>query len=436
MFRNRFFWVCLALPTAVLLLLILSDWMPYLRGPAPETAEWYWPYALRPASRWAIALLPALFFGGLGWVWITRPHAGRLATFALLLGLTVSHMLWQVGIIYTDNPQVGQELVNRTLSHLSGGYFATAVVSNESGWRPILQSFDRQMPTFDSEHARTHPPGLLLLNWGVTEAIDFVPAVRDKLAALVWHWRCTDLWLLERPPAVAAGLWLMAALPVLAAALTVWPAYAVGRQLLAEESQARLAAVLTTAVPALLLFSPQADQLFVPLSLLTLLTLLYALRHTAQARWARSAAWFFLSGLILSVLSYFSVGNLALLLPLGVIAGLEWVTTKRSLRHGVLLAGVMLGGVTAVWLISWAAWGVPPWRIMQEALNQHYELVTLKRNYAWWLGWNLIDVLVYAGWPLVLGFGGYLLSRASYVNFSAPRRLTFVAIALFLLLFS
>ncbi|MCA9979816.1 MAG: hypothetical protein KDD89_03265 [Anaerolineales bacterium] len=434
MSRKHFVWLLLAVVTAVLALLIVTDWVPYLRGPAPETAEWYWPYALRPASRWATAVFPAFLFGGLGWLWVTRRNLSRFANFWLMLSLVAVHMLWQVGIVYTDNPQVGQELVNRTLSHLSGGYFATAVESGESGWTPILQQFDTQMPTFGSEHARTHPPGLLLLNWAVVQASNGFPAVRDDLAALVWHWRCTDLWLLNRSPAVAAGLWLMSALPILAGALTLYPAYAVGRKLLPDVSQARLAAVLATAVPALLIFSPKVDQIFVPLALLALLALLQTLDHSARANWRKAAGWLAVCGLLISLLSYFSVGNLALLLPLAVLAGLEWLTERRSLGRGVALAGVMLVSVTAVWLVTWAAWGVPPWRIGQEALTQHYELVTLKRNYAWWLGWNLVDVLVYAGWPLVLGFVGFLLTIKSYVKQTANKRLVFLAVALLLLL--
>ena len=38
--------------TIFLVAIILTDITPILRGPAPETSEWYWPYLLRPIERW------------------------------------------------------------------------------------------------------------------------------------------------------------------------------------------------------------------------------------------------------------------------------------------------------------------------------------------------------------------------------------------------
>ena len=51
-------------------------------------------------------------------------------------------------------------------------------------------------------------------------------------------------------------------------------------------------------------------------------------------------------------------------------------------------------------------WGVPPWQIFQTGLQQHYDLVTLHRRYEWWLFYNLIDLLLYTGLPLLVGFIG------------------------------
>ncbi|MFN2137170.1 MAG: hypothetical protein ACK2UK_14520, partial [Candidatus Promineifilaceae bacterium] len=39
-------------------------------------------------------------------------------------------------------------------------------------------------------------------------------------------------------------------------------------------------------------------------------------------------------------------------------------------------------------------------------LSQHYTLVTNLRRYDWWVFWNLLDLVIFSGWPLALGFGG------------------------------
>jgi len=63
------------------------------------------------------------------------------------------------------------------------------------------------------------------------------------------------------------------------------------------------------------------------------------------------------------------------------------------------------GGVVSVWLVYWWGWGVAPWEVAQVALQQHFELVTRWRNYGWWLGYNLVDLLTFVG---IVWVGGYL----------------------------
>lgn len=415
--------------TIGLLILIFSDVWPYLRGPAPDSSEWAWPFGWRPVSRWWAAGGAAMGLWLTAVVWF-RSHLPQRAHPALWLLLLMGwHILLQVGLIYAAHPQPTTELVARAYSKQTAGYFVDSISQIEKGSvTTFLADYPTQMPHFPSEHMRTHPPGLPLLNWGAVQVMAQFPAVADWLAPTVWHGRCIDLWLIDRPPAVAAGLWLMAWMPLFIAALTLPLAYGVARALYPPEQEqtARLAAVLTGTLPTLFVFAPITDQLFAPLALLATWLLLGA--GSPNASVGRVAGSLFGAGVILSGLTWLSLGNAALVLPLGLWLAWTW------LGQGVAWRVWLVGGITAVvgglsfWLIYWAGWGIPPWAIVQEGLHQHYELVTRHRRYDWWLGWNLLDLVLFSG-------GVWLLAVMAKENLrTSAGRLLLVTITLFLLL--
>lgn len=412
MVLRRLFAALLLIVTLLLIGLIFTDWLPYLRGPAPESSEWYWPYHLRPLDRWWAPVLAALVLLAVAAWWLGRREAQQRHAVMALTGLTAGSLLLQLALVYADRPQIAAELVDRTLSNLESGFFEPAAEIEDL--HTMLRAYPQAMPGFVSEHARTHPPGLVVANWLTIRASAMLPGLSEAIARHVWPLRCTDLWLLNRPPSTAAGLALWAILPLLAAALTSVPTYLLARRLLSPGA-VRLATVLGVTMPALLLFAPKSVQLYAPLSLFTLLAF-----HTGLER--RSLFWLFLSGLTLSIATFLSLGNAALLLLLAVYAFLFlWQRERRQLtrRPGNWLPGHLVTcsqyaiaftlGALSLWLIFWLGWGVAPWHIFQTGLQQHYSLVTLHRRYDWWLLYNLIDLLIYAGLPLMVGFAGMLI---------------------------
>ncbi len=386
----------LLIPALLLILLILTDWLPWLRGPAPGTSEWYWPYLLRPFFRWWLPLLT----GAGTWLWarwwLRRPLQAR-RNGAILFALSAAMIGLQLSLIYAHRPAVLAELVDRTLTILDGGFFVPAAGLDDLG--ATLRAYPQQMPTFLSEHARTHPPGLIIAMNRTITLFERLPNLSLAAAKWVYPGRCMDLWLLERPFAVAAALLTWAILPLLAAALTPWPGYRLAQLWLGEEA-ARLAALLLATLPSLLLFAPKVVQLYPLLVLLLFLALVQGLERP-------SASWLLLAGGLYSLLTFLSLGNLALALPIGVYAVLDHFrrSTFAEKLHVFMwhtAVPLVLGGLS-IWLVYWVGWGVPPWAIIQTGLGQHYELVTLHRRYDWWLVWNLVDLLVFAGWPLLLG---------------------------------
>lgn len=393
----------------VLLLLIIGDGWPQLRGPAPETSEWYWPHLVRPLARWWPSMVAAavLWLLAAWWLWPERSTRRRDA-FAMA-GLVLAILALQTAVIYADRADVPAALIDRTLSNLASGFFEPA--AEIADMNAVLRDYPAQMPMFVSEHARTHPPGLIVANWAAVQAFSQLEQISTTLAQWIWPLRCTDLWLLDRPPAVAAALGFWSVLPLLAAALTVVPAYLAARALLHGRG-VRLAALLAATLPALLLFAPKSVQLYAPLGLL-----LFWLFHTGLVR---SSLWrLFAAGLLLSFLSFLSLGNATLALLLALYGGMMWWLPEAPARLPLLResawkerVGQVLAfgsGAAAVWLLYWAGWGVAPWEIARVGLAQHYDLVTSLRRYEWWVRWNLLDLLVFSGWPLILGFGGSLL---------------------------
>lgn len=213
---KRWFTTILVVTTLILIELILVDGFPLLRGPAPETSEWYWPYRLRPLARWWAPLLAAVGMWATAVWWINGAHNKRWGTALGLVGLVLTHFLLQLSLIYADRPEVRAELVDRTLSNLASGFFEPAAEITDLN--AVLRNYPQMMPTFASEHARTHPPGFIVANWLTIKAFTAVPRLSEATASVVWPLRCTDLWLLNRPAAVATALAFWSLLPLLLAA--------------------------------------------------------------------------------------------------------------------------------------------------------------------------------------------------------------------------
>jgi hypothetical protein len=396
----------------LLVAFIIGDWLPWLRGPAPETSEWYWPYLLRPISRWLLPILSAIFMWFIAAWWLSLEKTGRRKNLPALAGLMISSLLLQLALIYSDRPTVPAELVDRTLSNLASGFFEPAASIENMGL--VLQNYPQEMLGFVSEHARTHPPGLILGNWLTIKAFSQTPVPAGQIAQFVWPLRCTDLWLLNRPAEVAAALGFWSLLPLLAAALTPLPAFALARLLLHGRA-VRLATVLAATIPALLLFAPKSVQLYAPLTL----TLFYAFQAGLNKR---SYYWMLFAGLLLSLMTFLSLGN-TVLLPLLILYSLSltFFAKKDRLYDAVqpgkwfhlikLLLSFAIGSIS-IWLIVWIAWGASPIAVAQTGLQQHYELVTNIRRYDWWVLWNLVDLFLFAGWPMMLGFLGSLFLAA------------------------
>ena len=395
--RSRRYLILLAVLTLLLVGAILTDMLPFLRGPAPETSEWFWHYRLRPFNRW---WLPAFTIAGI-WLllhrWLQNPHS-KIQNYLILLTLIIAHLCLQLSLVYADRPDVPAEMIDRTLAQLTSGFFFTAVEIEDMG--ETLRQYPAQMTQFSSEHARTHPPGIPLLNWLTIRFFARFPPLAQPIANQVYPQRCTDLWLLNRPPQISAALGVWSILPAIAGAFSLLPLWGLANQLTNKQA-AKMAVAMGATLPALALFTPKSVQLYAPLTLATL-----TLLHHAGKR--NSIIYALTAGILLSFATFLSLNNT----PLWLIGSILLLFTVQT-RYFWQLWAVFCLGCGSVWLIYWAGWGVPPWRIASVALGQHYQLVTTQRRYSWWLLWNLVDVMIYAGIPLLITYfaGSWQLAK-------------------------
>lgn len=397
--------------------LIMTDATPWLRGPAPDTSEWHWSYGLRPVLRWWVSLLCCVL---LIWVayWWERKAIGRIWPIILVIGLTLG---LQLGIIFADRPNIGAELIDRTLSKDTSGY--AAVAGEIDDLNNVLRNFPELMPAFDNEHVRTHPPGLIAFHWLIERAFRALPDLTGSISQPARLWRCTDLWVISRSPATAATLLISALLPVVAAALVPWATYVLARSL-CDEKTARWSALFSAAIPALLVFSPTPDQVFALLAVISLWLVSSSIQRKRPLRLV-------MGGMTLSVMTMLSIGNVAWVVV--VLGWAAWIITRLEYRPRSLIIGSILFavGLVSMWGFYWVGWGVAPWDVIITGLAQHRQLVTVFRSYPLWLLFNPLDFLLFAGVATAVGL---TLQSIQTIRSAAERRTKAGPLALILFL--
>ena len=381
--------------TLAYLLAVALDATPYLRGPAPMSVEWRWPrYVEPPYGRLWLPSLALLLYLGL-FAWMERLDAARLSPrrrVALLVALTLAVLFVQGGVLYLARPDVATLLFERNASLQADGYYTAALTVDNVG--DFLRTYPLQMPTFLSDHPRTHPPGFPLLHWAVRHTLGRWSLLRTWVR---WH-ACPTL----RVNGLAAGqmtsvLVVGLATPLLSV-LALLPVYALARWRGGVRAGLRTAAIFAL-VPAFTLFVPQMDQLFPLLAGLILWAFVVG--------WEKQRlGWLFASGVLLSLATFLSLGLTALTLWLSLYAAIRWLAgspgwTWRRLAAAGLAVGA---GTVSLWLICWLTLGLDPLAVIRTGMAQHFEIVTGRRDYRLWVGYNLYDFAAFLGLPLAFLF--------------------------------
>ena len=370
----------LAAATLLVLLAARLDLWPGLRGPAPYPPEWQWGFEPKRADLGALA--PSLLLAGglLGLLArARRSAASRWSRVGLLAGATLLGGGWQLALLDLEPAGAAAELERRTTSGSFTSYFKIAAGVEDAG--EFLSHHHEHLSLYrkGALHAATHPPGPVLYYVGLLRLAARMPWAAEALGG-------------EARAAAIVG----AALFGLLGAAACIPVAGLARALGALPAEALRAGVLWTLVPGLCLMVPELDQaLALPVAAATAAV---AAAVRAPEDWRVGAA---VAGLLAGMSALFSYGA-PLLVALGAAAAMSpSLATQAGRRRAALVAAVATAVAVACFFLP-ALFGHHPLDSARTALAIHREQFTARRRYPLWLFFNLVDLAVFLGVPVVL----------------------------------
>ena len=279
----------------------------------------------------------------------------------------------------------------------SSGYFVDA--RELDGLAGYLDGFEAEMREGDVLHKGTHPPGLVMLNYGLLklcrENEGFASAVRDTMPDSVSMEFEREVSKLELSSPDRAALWLSVLLTQLAAAMTVVPLYGLLRRELSRESSLLLAS-LWPLVPGVAVFLPKSDAIY-PCIAATLLWFTLSAWDKGSIVRAACAGVVFWLGMMLSLA----------MLPVAVLAGLHALIRIRQQRPTVgsavgVFAG-LLGAFAVATALFYFATGVRLWNTWLLNFHNHAGFYAhFERTYSKWLVVNPLELVLTVGAPVLL----------------------------------
>lgn len=371
--------------TIIYLIGLSFNLSPWLRGPE----EWRWSYVI-PGSLerlWLPALLLAGYLLLVLW-WQRRPLDSVRTVLGLLIASSMTVVI-QLGLLYLEHEDVRSQLFYRTVSELSGGFFNVGAVVTDNA--EFLGNFPEQMPGFPV-HPQRHPPGLPLLFALTRQFFDRQPELAVKVSRILRPYQCHNLALMNLPNSAIASATIQMLLP-LWLALMVWPLYYFGSLIYDAETGLR-AALLWPVVPSVALWATRWNHFYALFTLLAFISL-----HIGLSRRRLSA--FLICGLVVSLATFLSFGNLALVGFLAIYA-LIWFMTQTELPiFPWLLLGLalLLFGLVFPWIAVWLIFDFDAIATLQNGLATHLDL---RRSYTTWLFYHLYDFFVFLGIPLLV----------------------------------
>ena len=384
-----------AILTVLFLVALATNVAPWLRGPK----EWRWVYAIpgTPARLWLPALVLVLYIRSCIWL-VSRPgetanggSSRRRVVLALLLS-TVMTPAVQLALLYMDHPDVRSQLFYRTVSEGANGFFNVgAVVVNRYDF---LRHFAERMLSWYPTHPQRHPPGLPLMFSLARTFFDAQPALTQQLNEVYRPYQCQNVPLMNLPDGAIASATVQMALPFLMS-LVVWPLYRWAKDTYDQTAAVR-AVLLWPLVPGIALWAAFWTPFY---ALFTVLAFL--LFHRGLNR--RSLAFLYLSGVVVSIASFLSLGNLAIVGFLGLYALIGLVAKPPRPRWNWLLQAALcfVLGAATLWLGLWLRYRLSFFAVWGQAMGRHLEM----NRVGWfWIWYQLYDFFVAAAGMPVLVF--------------------------------
>lgn len=377
--------------TLLFCLLLSLDVTPLLRGPAPYPPEWQWEYLfINTLSKIYLPILILLLTVGLFYRIEAKKIVNKTSPLTLLFLLILLSFSFQLSILFFSRSDI-PVLIHRIINPDLNSYFTASLqVENPINF---LKNYEEEMKQF-VYHARSHPPGAILIFYGINQFIapftffiDFVNTISPNHGdvKLIWN----TLLPIDKASAVFSAFFL----PFLST-LTIVPLFKTAKRLYGETVAIR-SSVVYVFIPSIVLFVPIND-VFLPLfSVGAFYFLLKGLQDKKQFS-------FFLSGFILFLGVTFNLALLPLLVMFFVFA-LFYIRKNKFkifnyVNHGFLFTiGFFLPPILLYLFLDFNFI-----RLIQIILAEVPHIHT--RSYTTWLFYNVYDFFIFVGIPLAIIF--------------------------------
>ena len=411
--RGRIALAGAALATAGALAVLLLDLFPI-----GVPGEWAW--ECRWTGRGAQAATPALalaVFVGCLWAALRKLRAAkptRLEQAVLVALLVVFAGILQLSVAHLCKTGAG-EWTMVTLAPWTNSYFCRAAQVHSAG--DFLASYHERMASFEA-HVRTHPPGGVLMYWAVIQFFRSHPrAATGLLAALDGSGldpmplvRAFEERLGPMDPGMVASAWVGSMVVLCACCATIVPVYALAKGRHGLEAGV-VAGALVAVMPGMLLFTPATDQLLCPLAAGSVWLAVEGCRQ--RRPWLGAGA-----GAVWALALLVSLSALPLLFLIGLWA--LWSHWRRWRSHLLGPLAAFAAAACAVMILLRVATGFRPLAVYSnllalapQAARDAYIQRPAELTYWKWIGWNLVDVFLFAGPALCVLFVAGLRSGVS-----------------------
>ncbi len=400
---NRAAWIAAGLGAALAAVACVLLAMRMLPLGIPR--QWFWPLRQTPVHfGWPAALSAAVAVAAAAYVIRLLRLRSRVLPDQFVAGVLfcclVAFGMMSGLLLAEDYPYL--RTAQAACSALSLPYYGAAVAAPDA--RSLLADYtDPEYQRSVPQRVRTHPPGAVLYFLYARRAVLASPTLMEASHRLLAADGVlpADATLLSHGVSsvtltgadVAAGLLAGLALTfvgVLAPAALFLVAWAIG-----DPRTGLLAALLAAAIPSLLLFVPSIDGLGVVMALSALAACLWALRRSSYALAV-------IGGLVCAAAFIWSIGLLALSLPLAAVL-LSYLRDPQQRRAALLLALTIAGTFTAALVLLYLFTGYNAAVNTLQILHVQKQIMAgAGRDRLTWTFLNLYEFAVFLGPMLAL----------------------------------
>lgn len=407
--RHRIEFILLALAGLVAALsyslALILDQPKWLRG-----VNWVWNrHVPTPSllSATALIAIAGVWVGIAVWVLRAKDRWSQRKTVMLLAWAIVFTPLVQLTITlqHRDQPLSASF---QTATAPTSGFFEVGVAIDEP--LQFLQEHDERMPGYRGVHVRTQPPGRALAFYIGETLWERWPSLAEPVGRWLKRYDCNnyDLSSLSWDEIAAATLQMSI---LFLSGLGAVPLFLLGRRLKLERS-ARLAVVLYPLMPAFLVFQARFDVLY---ALLALCVLWLVERIIARDGWldALFLATILVGWTLFATVSVamIALANVFLIIRLLMLDKRE----KGRLARVIRLNGLVVGLLALVWGSVYLLWGVSWPEFLVEGRQIHH---AVRISNPYWVAFNLLDLSVFMGLPLMAGVLGKSLGALRRLRLS------------------